>query len=253
MPETSFKPFCIEVWSDYACFTRPELKVERLSYDVPTPSAVRAVFEAIFWKPAIHWQVNKIEILNPVKWISLRRNEIGALMSPQSEGFFINDLRQQRGGRFLRDVRYRFYATLDYIPVNQRQPRRFSTVPASLVEKDESTFWQEEIKLIQNRADRYRPDEGPGKYLAIFERRARKGQCFNQPYLGCREFSCNFRLIDQPGEEATSPIKETRDLGIMLYDMDFIDAGNPQPLFFRARIECGTVHIPPRESKEVLR
>jgi len=252
MPETSFKPFCIEVWSDYACFTRPELKVERLSYDVPTPSAVRAVFEAIFWKPAIRWQVNKIEILSPIKWISFRRNEIGALMSPQSEGLFINDLRQQRGGRFLRDVRYRFYATLEYISVTQRQPGRFSTVSASLWEEDESTFWHEEIKLNQKKIDRYRPDETPGKYLAMFERRARKGQCFNQPYLGCREFSCNFRLVDQLEAAAGSTIQETRDLGIMLYDMDFTDPGNPQPLFFRARIEQGTVQIPSRESEEVL-
>ncbi|HOT98471.1 MAG TPA: type I-C CRISPR-associated protein Cas5c [bacterium] len=253
MPETSYKPFCIEVWSDYACFTRPELKVERLSYDVPTPSAVRAVFEAIFWKPAIRWQVNKIEVLNPIKWISLRRNEIGALMSPQSEGLYINDLRQQRGGRFLHDVRYRFYATLDYIPETQRQVGRSSAVLGSLWQDDESTLGREEIKLNQNKAEHYRPEESPGKYLAMFERRARKGQCFNQPYLGCREFSCNFHFVDQPEEEAASPIKETRDLGIMLYDMDFTDAGNPQPLFFRARIEHGVVHIPPRESKEVLR
>ena len=124
MPNTSFKPFCIEIWADYACFTRPELKVERLSYDVPTPSAVRAVFEAIFWKPAIRWQVNKIEILNPIKWISVRRNEVGALMSPQSAGLFINDARQQRSGRFLSDVRYRFYATLEYIPIASRLPGR---------------------------------------------------------------------------------------------------------------------------------
>lgn len=253
MAETAFKPFCIEVWSDYACFTRPELKVERLSYDVPTPSAVRAVFESIFWKPAIRWQVNKIEILNPIKWISIRRNEVGALMSPQSEGFFINDLRQQRGGRFLRDVRYRFYAALVYLPIAQRQLDRFTPVPASLWENEESGFFQDEIGLVQKKIDRYQPDETPGKYLAMFERRARAGQCFNQPYLGCREFSCHFRLIDRPESETDLPIQETQDLGIMLYDIDFTNPGNPQPLFFRASIERGIVLIPSRNSKEVLR
>src|SRR5690554_844621 len=97
------KQFCIEVWGDYACFTRPEMKVERVSYDVITPSAARAVFEAIFWKPAIQWKVKKIEVLNPIRWISVRRNEVGKLMSPQSKQIFIEDDRQQRAGLFLRD------------------------------------------------------------------------------------------------------------------------------------------------------
>lgn len=90
------KQFCIEVWGDYACFTRPEMKVERVSYDVITPSAARAVFEAIFWKPAIQWKVKKIEILNPIRWISVRRNEVAKLMSPQSKQIFIEEDRQQK-------------------------------------------------------------------------------------------------------------------------------------------------------------
>ncbi|HOH06671.1 MAG TPA: type I-C CRISPR-associated protein Cas5c [bacterium] len=252
MPDINFKPFCIEVWSDYACFTRPELKVERVSYDVPTPSAVRAVFEAIFWKPAIRWRATKLEVLNPVKWVSIRRNEVGTLMSPQSDGFYISDLRQQRGSRLLRDVRYRFYAALEYLPIALRPPSKFNTVPASLWDSDEKEFMQEEIELFDKKLDRCHSDENAGKYLAMFERRARKGQCFNTPYLGCREFSCSFQLIADPLKEKAAPISDTRDLGIMLYDLDFSDPVNPQPLFFRAQIDQGTVMIPARDSKEVL-
>jgi len=248
-----FKPFCLEVWGDYACFTRPEMKVERVSYDVPTPSAVRAVFESIFWKPAIRWHVNKIEVLNPIKWTSVRRNEVGNVMSERSSGIFIEDARQQRAGLFLKDVRYRFYATLEYIPLEKRKHLTFRTLPVFLWDPEEKEFLQEEIKLFEDKLDRTRNVETPGKYLAIFERRARKGQCFNQPYLGCREFSCHFRLVDKPEEEPLKPIEETRDLGFMLYDMDFTDLENPQPMFFRAKIEHGIVNVPPRESEEVRR
>ena len=113
------KQFCLEVWGDYACFTRPEMKVERVSYDVITPSATRAIFESIFWKPAVKWHVRKIEVLNPIKWISVRRNEVGKVMSDRSEGMFIEDNRQQRAGLFLRDVRYRLYAELEFIHQSQ--------------------------------------------------------------------------------------------------------------------------------------
>jgi CRISPR-associated protein Cas5d len=253
MKPPNFKPFCLEVWGDYACFTRPEMKVERVSYDVPTPSSVRAVFESIFWKPAIRWHVNKIEVLNPIKWTSVRRNEVGSVMSERSSGIFIEDARQQRAGLFLKDVHYRFYATLEYIPLEKRKHLKFQTVPVFLWDPEEEEFLREEIKLFEDKLDRTRNGETPGKYLAIFERRARKGQCFNQPYLGCREFSCHFRLVDRPEEETAKPIDETRDLGYMLYDMDFTDLENPQPMFFRAKIEQGVVNVPPRESKEVLR
>lgn len=247
------KPFCLEVWGDYACFTRPEMKVERVSYDVPTPSAVRAVFESIFWKPAIRWHVNRIEVLNPIKWTSVRRNEVGNVMSERSSGIFIEDARQQRAGLFLKDVRYRFYATLEYIPLGKRKHLKFRSVPVFLWDPEEKEFLEEEIKLFEDKLDRTRNGETPGKYLAIFERRARKGQCFNQPYLGCREFSCHFRLVDNPEEEPSKPIDETRDLGFMLYDMDFTDPENPQPMFFRAKIENGVVTVPPRDSEEVRR
>jgi len=228
------KQFCIEVWGDYACFTRPEMKVERVSYDVITPSAARAVFEAIFWKPAIQWKVKKIEVLNPIRWISVRRNEVGKLMSPQSKQIFIEEDRQQRAGLFLRAVAYRLYAEIEFIPLRNRD---FHETPDELKDQEEETI--------------LRSTENPGKYNAIFERRAKKGQCFTQPYLGCREFSCNFRLIENPEKEEKRPIEETRDLGFMLYDMDFTDEKDPKPMFCRVQLNHGVIEVPPIESEEV--
>ena len=230
------KQFCIEVWGDYACFTRPEMKVERVSYDVITPSAARAVFEAIFWKPAIQWKVKKIEVLNPIRWISVRRNEVGKLMSDKSKEIFIEEDRQQRAGLFLRDVAYRLYAEMEFIP--HRSRNRHET-PNELKNQEEETI--------------LRSTENPGKYNAMFERRAKKGQCFNQPYLGCREFSCNFKLIENPEKEGNRPIEETRDLGFMLYDMDFTDEKDPKPMFFRVQLNHGVIEVPPIESEEVRR
>lgn len=216
--------YCLEVGGDFACFTRPEMKVERVSYDVMTPSAARAIFEAIFWKPAVQWRVTQIDVLNPVQWISVRRNEVGRVFSGPTEkqlqgnsgspmGFFIEEERQQRAGLFLRDVKYRIYADLVF---------------------DQSKD----------------PEANYGKYVAMFERRAEKGQCFNQPYLGCREFSAAFRLIAElPMEPA--PILETRALGWMLYDMDYSDPNSPSPRFFNAQINNGVVKIPVWDSEEV--
>lgn len=206
----------MEVWGPLACFTRPELKVERVSYDIITPSAARAVFEAIFWKPAIHWQVTRIEVLNDIQWISVRRNEVGAVAGKSP--IFIEDKRQQKNSLMLRDVHYRIWAKLEFIPK-----------------------WK-------------RKDENPGKYNAMFERRASKGQCFTQPYLGTRECSASFRLVNPEKDIMEAPISESRDLGIMLYDMDFDkDPKNPPAMFYRARMENGLIIVPPISSKEVLR
>jgi CRISPR-associated protein Cas5d len=239
------KEFCIEVWGDYACFTRPEMKVERVSYDVITPSAARAVFEAIFWKPAIRWNITKIEVLEPVKWISVRRNEVGKLMSPQTKQIFIEEDRQQRAGLFLRDVRYRLYAQLEFIPVTQR-PKVKNPVNENLVVPEEK-------HLIEKckETERTGIDENPGKYNGIFERRARKGQCFNQPYLGCREFSAHFRFVENPENEVKKPIADSHELGFMLYDMDFTNEKDPKSMFFRAKMTNGVIIVPPKESEEV--
>lgn len=207
------KGFCLEVSAPYACFTRPEMKVERVSYDVITPSAARGIFTAIFWKPAIRWRITKIEVLNPVKWTNIRRNEVSAVASPRSSGIMIEDVRQQRAGLLLRDVRYRLHAEFDCVP----------------------------------------PETDEAKYAAMFDRRASKGQHFMQPYLGCREFSCEtVRLVkDLSGEPA--PIDETRDLGFMLYDMDYSDPKDIKPMFFRAKMEHGVITVPHPESEEVYK
>ena len=221
------KEFCLEVWGPMACFTRPELKVERMSYDVITPSAARAIFEAIFWKPAIHWQVTKIELLNPIKWTSVRRNEVGAVASKNP--IFIEDKRQQKNSLLLKDVKYRIWAKLEFIP------RRKRTKQLDLFDEEHH-------------------DENPAKYNAMFERRASKGQCFNQPYLGTRECVASFRLINPESDEMAEPISESRDLGIMLYDMDFEkNLKNPPALFYRAKMENGVIIVPPKDSEEILR
>jgi len=211
------KAFCLEVSGPFACFTRPEMKVERVSYDVMTPSAARAVFEAILWKPAIQWRVRRVEVLRPIRWINLRRNEVSAVASTRaaqqamavgkgSLGISVEEERQQRAGLFLRDVAYRVHAEMALTEVGG----------------DAAEF---------------------GKYAAIFERRAAKGQCVNQPYLGCREFAADFRLIEDP-VASSPPLGESRQLGWMLHDMDFSDPIDPKPRFFNAQMVAGVIEVP---------
>jgi CRISPR-associated protein Cas5d len=218
------KTYCLEVSGDYACFTRPEMKVERVSYDVITPSAARAIFEAILWKPAVRWHVRKVEVLKPIRWIALRRNEVGgkipvnnirsAMRNGTGQlGLYIEDDRQQRAGLFLRDVHYRLHADLEVLP---------------------------------GRGE----DNTEVKFHSMFERRASKGQCFSQPYLGCREFAAHVQLVD-PITYPCHPVEESRDLGWMLYDLDYSDRDNPRPRFFHARLERGVMRIPDWRSEEV--
>ena len=231
--EYTDKEYCLEVWGDYACFTRPELKVERVSYDVITPSAARAIFEAILFKKyAMRWQVTKIEVLNPIKWASIRRNEVGATANVKSSGIYIEDKRQQKNSLILKDVKYRIWAKLVFIPVSERPKEAFA---------------------------KHKPgaDENPMKYYQMFERRATQGQCFTQPYLGTREFSASFRLVD-PGSEDLTPALSAdqggnRDLGIMLYDMDFSNPKDIQAMFYRAEMKEGVIIVPSLDSEEILR
>ena len=207
--------FCLEVSGDFACFTRPEMKVERVSYDVITPSAARSVFEAILWKPAIRWEIRRIEVLKPIKWISVRRNEVKSKISVSNVkeamngtredlALLVEDERTQRASLLLRDVAYRLHA--DLLPVGD-----------------------------DARAN-------PAKYREMFQRRAEKGQCVNQPYLGCREFAARFRLVTDPASEAPA-LTESRDLGWMLYDMDFAAVDDPKPRFFRADLKNGVIDL----------
>jgi CRISPR-associated protein Cas5d len=212
------KRYCLEISGELACFTRPEMKVERVSYDVITPSAARAVFEAILWKPAVRWHVQRIEVLKPVRFVNLRRNEVGSKVSVSNVAKAMSgsdiDLsiyadepseRAQRASLLLRDVAYRIYADLEVRP---------------------------------DRQDRMPPQ----KYHAMFERRAENGQWVNQPYLGCREFAARVRLVTDAASEPV-PIGETRDLGWMLHDLDFTDPADPQPMFFRAHMTLGAIEI----------
>ena len=225
--EHTDKEYGLEVWGDWACFTRPELKVERVSYDVITPSAARAIFEAILFKRyAMRWQITRIEVLNPIKWTTIRRNEVGAVAGKSS--IFIEDKRQQKNSLLLQNVRYRIYAKLVFIPVKDRPKEAFV---------------------------KHKPgdDENPMKYYQMFERRAAQGQCFTQPYLGCREFAANWRLIED-SETLVPPLSEDRDLGIMLYDMDFDkDLKKPDAMFYRAKMEQGVIVVPDKDSEEVMR
>ena len=247
------KGFCLEVSGSYACFTRPEMKVERVSYDVITPSAARAVFDAILWKPAIRWCVKRIEVLAPIRWISVRRNEVGKVASPRSNGIFIDDgtTRQQRAGLFLRDVKYRLHAEFEFIPPDRRS-KVYNPVQDYLVDTEE---------VEELRKPDVRKDETEAKYAAMFERRARKGQCFNQPYLGCREFAASFRLVSSRADENTywteqeialaeqakRELSGIRELGWMLYDLDFTSPLDPQPMFFRATMENGAINTDRKE------
>ena len=223
------KRYCLELTGDFACFTRPEMKVERVSYDVMTPSAARACFEAILWKPAIRWHIRRIEVLKPIRWINLRRNEVASVVSTRNVetamkngtgilGLNIEDDRQQRAGLFLRDVAYRVHADLEF-----------------LTEHDSSAH--------------------ANKYFEMFERRASRGQCVNQPYLGCREFPSYFRLIE-PGEPPESPFPLDQDLGWILYDVfDLSRPGTPHDSpdvsLFCAVVRKGVLDVPEYESPKV--
>ncbi len=237
--------FCLEVWGDYACFTRPEMKVERVSYDVITPSAARAIFSAILWKPAIRWHIREIEILNPIKWISVRRNEVKIVANPQRSEIFIEDRRLQRAGLFLRDVRYRLHAWLEYIPISQRNQTP-QHVPEFLWDEEET-----KDNLESENAWKSKKDETPGKYLAMFERRAKKGQYFMQPYFGCREFPAHFQFIENPKANPVTRIPDSLNLGFMLYDLDYSNPDDPRPAFYRPKVEDGRIFVPDWDSKEV--
>jgi CRISPR-associated protein Cas5d len=217
----------------WALFTRPEMKVERVSYDVMTPSAARGILEAIHWKPSIKWIVEEIHVLKPIRFQSIRRNEVGAKASTRAMGaavktgdigdlaLIIEDNRQQRASTVLTHVAYVISA-------------RFALTAKAGV------------------------DDNEGKHLDTFNRRARKGQCFHQPCLGTREFPAQFELIE-PGATTPKPADETsdlgfgspRDLGFMLYDIDH--AGDRGSLFFRATLDKGVVRVPLPDSPEIRR
>jgi CRISPR-associated protein Cas5d len=212
----------LRVWGEFACFTRPEMKVERVSYDVMTPSAARGVLEAIYWKPEIVWVIDRLHVLKPIRFTNVRRNELGGvgpseltlkryLDGTKSEMLaqVIEEDRQQRASTILQDVGYVIEAHYEVRGVS----------------------------------------ESPQKHYEMFKRRATKGQCFQRPYLGCREFVADFEWHE--GEVAAPPesLQGSKDLGFMLHDIDF-DAGMT-PYFFRCVMIDGVIDVPKLFSREV--
>ena len=197
----------LRVWGDYALFTRPEMKVERVSYDVMTPSAARGILEAIYWKPAIRWVIDRIHVLQPVRFENIRRNEVAKKSSVSS-----TDMRE--------DSTVCIYAD---DPKTRKQR-------ASMVLRDVEYVIEAHFELTGQ------DDADPGKHLAIFERRAKKGQCFHHPYFGCREFPVDFEWCD---EVPKSSFVGEQDLGFMLHDIDFENEMTSH--FFRAVMLDGVI------------
>ena len=216
----------LKVSGGHACFTRPEMKVERVSYDVMTPSAARGILEAIHWKPAIRWVVDAIHVLKPIRFQSIRRNEVGhkapagkiktAMNRESLEGLhlLVDEDRQQRASTVLVDVAYVIEAHFE----------------------------------MTGRAG---PDDNEGKHLDTFNRRAERGQCFHQPCLGTREFDARFELLP-PDAPLPPAILDSRDLGFMLWDIDHASPGRPS-LFFRAELINGVMKVPEPNSVEIRR
>ena len=216
----------LQVSGDRACFTRPEMKVERVSYDVMTPSAARGILEAIHWKPAIRWVIDRIHVLKPIRFQTIRRNEVGGKASARNIKTAMN--RGDLSGLVL--------------VVDEDRQQRAATVLLDVAYVIEAHF------ELTARAD---ANETEGKHLDIFNRRAARGQCFHQPCLGTREFDARFELLD-PNAPLPPTIEESRDLGFMLWDIDHGAPGRPS-LFFRARLENGVIAVPPPDSPEIRR
>ncbi len=203
----------LEVWGAYALFSRPELKVERVSYDVPTPSAARGIVEAVYYHPGLRWYIDRIHVLNPIRFVSIRRNEVTDKISGRN-------VRQaaQGGGQPL------------YLVTSQKIVQR-----SSLLLQDVHYVIEAHFEMT----DKAAPSDNPGKFQDIVTRRMERGQCFHTPYFGCREFPVSFRRW--PGGPIPT-IDETRDLGLMLYDFDYSDPAAITPTYFRARLEHGVLN-----------
>ncbi|MBR4342073.1 MAG: type I-C CRISPR-associated protein Cas5 [Lachnospiraceae bacterium] len=215
----------LEVWGDYALFTRPEMKVERVSYDVMTPSAARGILEAIYWHPGLRWIVDKIHVGSPIKFSNVRRNEVKATISARKiktvmekgvEEVYLttSDNIQQRAAMVLQDVHYVIEAHFEM-------------------------------------TERAAPEDNPGKFQDIMKRRIEKGQCYHTPYFGTREFPVKFKACDKY-PPCPDELSGEKDLGYMLWDMDYISKDNIQPLFFRAVLKNGVLNVPLRDSGEVI-
>lgn len=216
----------LEVRGDYACFTRPEMKVERVSYDVMTPSAARGLIEAVYWHPGLRWRVDRIHVCASIRFTNLRRNEVKSTVSARTVRTVMERGRgelylstsediQQRSALLLRDVRYVIEAHFDI-------------------------------------TERAAPGDNPGKFQDIVKRRIKKGQFYHQPCLGCREFPAQFRWCEEL-PPCPEELRGERDLGWMLYDLDYTDPENITPVFFRGILRDGVLEVPAWDSEEVRR
>ena len=203
----------LEVWGAYALFSRPELKVERVSYDVPTPSAARGIVESVYYHPGLRWYIDRIHVLNPIRFVSIRRNEVTDKIS----------------GRNVRQAAQGGSQPL-YLVASQKIVQR-----SSLLLQDVHYVIEAHFEMT----DKAAPSDNPGKFQDIVTRRMERGQCFHTPYFGCREFPVSFRRW--PGGPIPT-IDETRDLGLMLYDFDYSDPAAIIPTYFRARLEHGVLN-----------
>lgn len=216
----------VEVWGDYALFTRPEMKVERVSYDVMTPSAARGLIEAIYWHPGMRWHIDRIHVCAPIRFTNLRRNEVKSTAS----------------ARAARTVMERGKGAL-YLSTSEDIQQR-----AALLLREVHYVIEAHFEMTEKAA----PGDNPGKFQDIVRRRIQKGQFYHQPCFGCREFPAQFRLWEGV-PPCPAELKGERDLGWMLYDMDYTDPENITPLFFRGILRDGVLEVPPWDSEEVRR
>ena len=207
----------VKVWGDYALFSRPEMKVERCSYDVMTPSAARGILEAIYWHPGMKWIIDKIYIKNPIRFTSVRRNEVKSKISAS------NVLQSYNGAD----------KSL-YINTKNDIVQRASLILCDVCYVIEAHF------VMTEKANE---TDNPGKFKDIIMRRLKKGECFHMPYFGCREFPAQFSPCEEENIQTAYDDVQEKDLGFMLYDMDYSDRENIQPMFFRAVMENGVLDL----------
>ena len=207
----------VKVWGDYALFSRPEMKVERCTYDVMTPSAARGILEAIYWHPGMRWIIDRIYVMKPIQFTSIRRNEVKSKISANNIlsvyngankelGISSKDEIVQRASLLLRDVEYVIDAHFE------------------MTEKANET-------------------DNPGKFKDIIMRRLKRGECYHTPYFGCREFPVNFCLMEDDEIHTAYEVVEEKDLGFMLYVMDYSNPENIEPMFFRAVMRRGVLDL----------
>jgi len=214
MPEPSVR---LKISGEFACFTRPEAKVERTSYAMPTPSAARNILDCLCWKPEMRWVVTSISLLKPIRYISVRRNEVQSKLSPVAVKRWMSD-------------------PSSYQPLAAGAGANTEGTPRNTLMLRDVAYVIDAYPLVFEKGT----DNTPQKYCAMLLRRAEKGQCFQQPALGCREFAARF----EAASEADVPLPVSEDLGPMLYDIIFRPEGN-RPIFFSARLENGVMNTRP--------